>query len=343
MCRHIGRDGGAVVGHVDGHIVTAVGTGMEGDTALRSGSLGCILEKIADHTAHQALIGIDEKIIGRDRHADLPSAAGTVGQKLGLSRQERLDIEQRRGWSRHTRELPVVLDKLHQLRAGLVDDLQPLARLAIGRGEQGLGERDDGCHGVHDFVGEHTDELHPGVYLLVGQLVVDVAEGHHPHLLASQQGTRLAAREAAQHLVDLTDMGDGVAAEHLAGSLIRLDDNATVLLHDKDARIDRVEDELIELLFLHLLVAGMAEHALHTVERVVHHLGIAVFPNHGEAEAVVATVDGIEQEFYATGDAAVLQPQQDAGRERDCQCENDDDPCHGLQSVFLDFVVECLS
>ena len=192
-------------------------------------------------------------------------------------------------------------------------------------GAQRVAERDDGRHGIHDLVGEHPDELHPAVDLLVVELALDVAEGDDAHASLLEYGVGFARGEAFEAPLHLVNVCHGGCLQHVECRPVAAQHDAPLLLYHQDARVNRVEDELKILLAFHLFAAGVLQYFLHAVERGVEELLLTECVVLGETEGVVAIVDGIEHEGHLRDVASVASPQSEVGhacgQQGECQCD----------------------
>ena len=112
------------------------------------------------------------------------------------------------------RQLAVALHEVEQCVAAAVDDGSPLLSSIEG---EGIGERladgDDGRQGVHNLVGQHADELLPGLHLLLLHQHRHVLQRHDepsPSVDAQQYGGEGAA---VHHLFVLGDGREDVGRQ----------------------------------------------------------------------------------------------------------------------------------
>lgn len=111
------------------------------------------------------------------------------------------------------RELTVVAYELHQVLAGLEDGFQSFLLFSACRRQQGLAPRDDRRERIHNLMSKHADEPHPGINLLIGELVVDVADGDDVHILPVESRMRLVHGEVLELILHLVDVGDDVTVQ----------------------------------------------------------------------------------------------------------------------------------
>ena len=79
-----------------------------------------------------------------------------------------------------------------------MDDIHPMLdirtipdiiRICFTTFTQGLGQRDNGCDGVHDLVRQDTDQFLPSLHLIPLQGRMDVLQADDPTLATSQVDT----------------------------------------------------------------------------------------------------------------------------------------------------------
>ena len=103
-------------------------------------------------------------------------------------------IEQGRLRRRNPGKTPVILYKRQQPLPRTADGLQPVADFLlrsrrirsiclVHQRQQGIAERSDGSHCIHDFVSQHPGKPNPGIHFLFIQLVVDVIQGQDAQML----------------------------------------------------------------------------------------------------------------------------------------------------------------
>ena len=182
---------------------------------------------------------------------------------------------------------------------------------------------------------QYADEFHPGIYLLVGKLTMDITECHDLHFLALQRRVRLSAGKGSKTVRDLGDMRDGLPFEHRSCRLVGAEHETALLVDDKDTGVHRVEDDLIIFLPLNLLVACMLKDCLDSIEGRIDDF-IILRLRFGEAEGEVAIVDSIKEKRHLMRIAAVAAPQRDVkGQRKKKQDDGNVDHNYITKRVYL--------
>ena len=201
--------------------------------------------------------------------------------------------------------------------------------------EQRVAQRGDGGNGIHNLVGQHAGQAHPRVQLLGVKLVVDIVQGDDADVLVLQGHLRDAEREvhgppfvaerdlllfsrldmldgAHQPLVDflqLVYVGEYREAEEVQGRVVVLIDVAPVV-HDDDARADRVQDEFVVFFPLDGIGFCLEKNLGDAVQRLVYQLVLLAVSGRPVFEGVVVVVYRVEHEgeFAHVPDIKELHP-----------------------------------
>ena len=165
--------------------------------------------------------------------------------------------------------------------------------------QQCFAQRGNRCDSIHDFVGQNTDELDPGVNLLVAQLVAHIADGDDAHWLVFDHGSGLMLGEMLilQLLPYLVEMGEHIGIEEAEGGLVMLQ-HIVVTIHHHDASIHHVQYLLVIFLTLHLLLPGMLQESLDAVEGLVQDAVVLRYALHRKIKGEIHIVDGIKKENH---------------------------------------------
>ena len=186
----------------------------------------------------EALIGVNQQILGRNRNLYF------VVAEHRHSFQKWLHIEEGRLRLGNMGETAIVIDESQQLGSSFVDGFQALLQVFIlcNPGKQSFAQRSNRCDGIHDFMGQHTNQLDPRIHLLIAQLVAHVAQGDDAHVLVFQHGLRLMLCQVfiLQLSFYLIHVGKHICIEQPEGCLVVLQD-VVVAIHHQDARIYRIQ------------------------------------------------------------------------------------------------------
>ena len=153
-----------------------------------------------------------------------------------------------------------------------MDGFQALLQVFIlcNPGKQSLAQRSNRRDGIHDFMGQHPNQLDPRIHFLIAQLVAHVAQGDDAHVLVFQHSLRLMLCQVLilQFSFYLVHVSKHIRIEQPEGCLIMLQD-VVVTIHHKDARIHRIQNLLVIFLPIHLLLSRMLKKELDSVEGLV--------------------------------------------------------------------------
>ena len=269
MRGYIFGDETGVVAHVDDDGFLDVGVGLETDKCLLAcrGLQICgaafllvfsflflesfygILQKIRYYVSEETLIGINQQIFGRNRNLYF------VVAEQRHSFQEWFYIEKCRLRLGNMGEAAIVVNESQQLGSCFVDGFQALLQVFIlcNPGKQSFAQRSNRRDGIHDFMGQHTNQLDPRIHFLIAQFVAHVAQGDDAHVLVFQHGLRLMLCQVLvlQLFFYLVHVGKHIRIEQPEGCLVVLQD-VVVTIHHKDARIHRIQNLLV--IFLPTLI-----------------------------------------------------------------------------------------
>ena len=169
-------------------------------------------------------------------------------------------------------ETAIVVDESQQFGSCFVDGFQALLQVFIlcNPGKQSLAQRSNRRDGIHDFMGQHTNQFNPRIHLLIAQLVAHVAQGDDAHVLVFQHGLRLMLCQVfiLQLSFYLVHVGKHIRIEQPEGCLVMLQDVVVTIYH-QDARIHRIQNLLVIFLPIHLLLSRMLQEKLDAVEGLV--------------------------------------------------------------------------
>ena len=169
-------------------------------------------------------------------------------------------------------ETAIVVDESQQFGSCFVDGFQALLQVFIlcNPGKQSFAQRSNRRDGIHDFMGQHTNQLDPRIHLLIAQFVAHVAQGDDAHVLVFQHGLRLMLCQVfiLQLSFYLVHVGKHIRIEQPEGCLVVLQD-VVVTIHHQDARIHRIQNLLVIFLPIHLLLSRMLQKELDAVEGLV--------------------------------------------------------------------------
>lgn len=283
---YIFGDETGVVAHVDDDGFLDVGVGFETDKCL----LACrglqirgaafllvfsflfpesfygILQKIRYYVREEALIGVNQQILGRNFYLYF------VVAEQRHSFQEWFHIEESRLRLGNMGKTAIVVDESQQFGSCFVDGFQALLQVFIlcNPGKQSFAQRSNRRDGIHDFMGQHTNQLDPRIHFLIAQLVAHVAQGDDAHVLVFQHGLRLMLCQVfiLQFPFYLVHVGKHIRIKQPEGCLIMLQD-VVVAIHHQDARIHRIQNLLVIFLPIHLLLSRMLQEKLDAVEGLV--------------------------------------------------------------------------
>lgn len=286
MRGYIIRDETGVVAHVDDDGFLGIGVGLETDKCflacrglqirgaafllvfsfLFPESFYGILQKICYYVREEALVGINQQILGRNRNLYF------VVAEQRHSFQEWFHIEESRLRLGNMGEAAIVVNESQQLGSCFVDGFQTLLQVFIlcNPGKQSFAQRSNRCDGIHDFMGQHPNQLDPRIHFLIAQLVAHVAQGDDAHVLVFQHGLCLMLCQVfiLQLSFYLVHVGKHIRIEQPEGSLVVLQD-VVVAIHHQDACIHRIQNLLVIFLPIHLLLSRVLQEKLDAVEGLV--------------------------------------------------------------------------
>ena len=320
---YIFGDETGVVAHVDDDGFLGVGIGFETDKCL----LACrglqfrgatfllvfsflflesfygILQKIRYYVREEALVGVNQQILGSNRNLYF------VVAEHRHSFQEWFHIEESRLRLGNMGETAIVVDESQQFGSCFVDGFQALLQVFIlcNSGKQSLAQRSNRRDGIHDFMGQHTNQFDPRIHLLIAQLVAHVAQGDDAHVLVFQHGLRLMLCQVfiLQFPFYLVHVGKHIRIEQPEGCLIVLQD-VVVTIHHQDARIHRIQNLLVIFLPIHLLLSRMLQEELDSVEGLMQNLILLKPLLRRKTEGEIPIIYRIKKEGYLLDVAAIV-------------------------------------
>ena len=172
-------DGGAVVADTDDGL--AVGGEFGSDGYLGGTGFDGVADEVDEDAAELGLVGVDERVVAEF----VEGAEGTRFAALFARQVDDIcDEVAHHQWflygACHTGQFAVVLHEIDKSATAAAyclqscgDVLLVFQHLVAGVAAEGVAERGDGADGVHDFVGQHADELGPRLGLVLASPSVD--------------------------------------------------------------------------------------------------------------------------------------------------------------------------
>ena len=156
-------------------------------------------------------------------------------------------------------------------------------------------------------MGQHTNQLDPGIHLLIAQLVAHVAQGDDAHVLVFQHGLRLMLCQVfiLQFPFYLVHVGKHIRIEQPEGCLVVLQD-IIMTIHHQDARIHRIQNLLVIFLPIHLLLSRMLQEELDSVEGLMQNLILLKPLLRRKIEGEIPIIYRIKKEGYLLDVAAIV-------------------------------------